>query len=110
MGGNTLNKKVFTILLVVFFTAIAAFHFTLNFSRRNGPPSNEWSKEVLISTGNIQSNPSLIRYKDNYIVAHSDGDKIKVLSVDKLGKKLEEKTFNANGAEPQSTNVLTEGK
>jgi hypothetical protein len=110
MGGNTVNKKVFTILLTIFFVAIAAFHFTLNFMKRNEPPSTEWSKEVLISTGNVQSNPSLIKYKDNYLVAHSDGDKIKVLSVDKLGKKLEEKTFNANGAEPLSTNILTDGK
>lgn len=110
MGGNTVNKKIFTILLTVFFVAIAAFHFTLNFNRRNEPPSAEWSKEVLISTGNVQSNPSLIKYKDNYAVAHSDGDKIKVLLVDKLGKMLEEKTFNANGAEPLSTNILTDGK
>jgi hypothetical protein len=110
MGGNTVNKKNFTILLTIFFVAIAAFHFALNFSRRNEPPSTEWSKEVLISTGNVQSNPSLIKYKDNYIVAHSDGDKIKVLLVDKLGKQLEEKTFNANGTEPLSTDILTDGK
>jgi hypothetical protein len=104
------NKKTFTILLVIFFAAIAAFHFTLNFSRRIQTPSEEWSKEVLISEGNVLSNPSLINYKNNFVVAHSDGDKIKILSVDKLGKKLNEKTFNAKGSEPLSTNVVTDGK
>jgi hypothetical protein len=110
MGGNTVNKKIFTILLTIFFVAITAFHFTLNFNKRNEPPSTEWSKEVLISTGKVQGNPSLIKFKGNYVVAHSDGDKIKVLLLDKLGKKLEENTFDANGAEPLSTSVLSEGK
>lgn len=105
-----MNKKTFTILLAACFIAIAAFHFALNFNRRNQPPSNVWSKEVLISSGNVQSNPSFIRYKDYYIVAHSDGDKIKILSVDSMGKKLNEKVFNAKGDEPLSTNVVTDGK
>jgi hypothetical protein len=104
------NKKSFTILLAAFFIAIAAFHFALNFDRRNNPPSGEWAKEVLISSGNVLSNPSLIKYEDKYIVAHSDGDKIKILSIDKLGNKLQEKQFKANGAEPLSTNAVTNGK
>ncbi len=105
-----MSKKIFTIFMVVFFAAIAVFHFTLNFNRRNEPPSKEWAKEVLISSGNVNSSPSLIRYKDNYIVVHSDGDKIKILSVDKMGKKISEKMFNANGQEALSTNVVTDGK
>lgn len=103
-------KKVFSILLAVFFIAIAGFHFTLNFSKRAEPPSYKWAKEVLISSGNLQSNPSLIKFKDNYIVVHSDSDKIKVISIDNNGKKLKEKTLNVNAPEPLSTSVVTDGK
>jgi hypothetical protein len=110
MGGSIMNKKVFTILLAGFFCVIAIFHFQINLNKRSQAPSKEWSKEVLISSGNVFGNPSLLKFKDNYIVAHGDGKNIKVIEVDKMGKKLNEKYFSARGVEPRSTSVLTDGK
>jgi hypothetical protein len=105
-----MTKKIFYLLILTCFIGIFAFHFTLNFNKRSEPPSNEWSKEVLVSSGNVGSNPALIKLNNNFILTHSDGNNIKILSIDNLGNKLNEKVFNSKGVDPYSTNVVTDGK
>jgi hypothetical protein len=110
LGVNIVNKKIFTILLTAFFVIIAVFHFQFNLNKRSQPPSENWSKEVLVSSGNLIGKPSILKFKDNYIVAHSDGNKIKVIVTDMMAAKINEKTFKVNGVDPLCTTALTDGK
>lgn len=105
-----MTKKIFYTLIIICFIGIFAFHFTINFNKRSEPPSSDWSKEVWISSGNVGSNPALIKLNNNFILTYSDGNNIKILSIDNLGNKLNEKVFNSKGIDPYSTNVVTDGK
>ena len=81
-----------------------------NLALRREPPSSKWAKEVLLSTGNIIDYPQLIMDNDRYIVAHIDGEMIKILAADNLGKKLIEKSFPAGGDMPINVHVVTNGE
>lgn len=60
------------------------------------PPSETWGKEVYLSKGKIKENVKIIRFKENYVVAHNDGDNLKVILTDKSGKALKENYLNIN--------------
>lgn len=105
-----MGKRVFGFIYIVFFVLILSFHYSLNFEKVSQPPSKEWSKESLISTGFVQSNPSAVKFNDKYAVMHSDGNKIKLLMIDSVGKKLKEKYFDAKTELPLATNLITDGK
>lgn len=103
-------KKTLIGLSVIMFIAIFSFHFYLNFKTRTAPPSQEWSKEVLLAEGSIQCNPRLIKYKDFYVVAYSDGKDIKILKIDSIGRKIEEKTLQVKQGTVKDIHILTDNK
>lgn len=86
-------KKTLISISLVLLILIFGFQFYLNFKLRVEPPSNEWSKEVLLAEGSIQCNPKLIKFKNNYIIAYGDGKNIRILKVDSVGRKIGEKTI-----------------
>lgn len=90
--------------------AIFCFHYSLNYKEAIKPPSEEWGKEVFLSQGNITEFPDIIEYKNNYVVAHQDGDIINVMLIDKLGKKIRESQFASSDSEPKDIDIITDGK
>ncbi|GLC32042.1 hypothetical protein [Clostridium omnivorum] len=86
-------KRALISISLILFILIFGVHFYFNFKTRIEPPSNEWSKEALLAEGSIQCSPKLIKFKDNYIVVYSDGKNIKVLKVNTIGIKTEEKSI-----------------
>lgn len=95
-----------TIVLVIF-----GYHYKLNYDVAIQPPSEKWAKEVLIHKGDIKGLPSMTKFKDNYIVAFSDGMNIKFISVDPLGKVLRESSIPVNTEVPQNINAfVNEGR
>lgn len=88
-----LNRILLSILCLIFVLAIG-FEYILSYKFRTQPPSEEWSKGVLISKGKVKNYPRVIRSGKNYVVTHDDGDKIKVLLIDSMGNKLNEKEFS----------------
>lgn len=105
-----MKRKSFYTAVILIFVCIFAFHYYLNYREAIKPPSEVWAKEVLISKGDINQCPALTGYNDNYIVAHQDGEDIKVVSVDKLGKVLKEINFKPDGKEPKDLGVFTDNK
>lgn len=103
-------KKTLIWVSVIIFIAIFSFHFYLNFKIRTAPPSQEWSKEVLLAEGSIECNPRLIKYKDFYVVAYSDGKYIKILKVDSIGRKIEEKTLPVKEGTVKDIHLLTDNQ
>ncbi len=99
-------KKLFTILFIFIFVSITIMQYRENLILRREPPSGEWAKEVLLSSGNITDYPQLIKYNDKYVVAHVDGDRIKILTSDNVGKKLSEKIFPARGELPRNVHIV----
>lgn len=96
-GGRNMKKlRKFAevgIILIMFF-AIIAFHYNYRLNIRKQPPSQKWAKETLISSGQVSTQVKAIKFQENYIVTHNDGGDIKLLLIDKLGNKLNEKTIN----------------
>lgn len=90
-----MKKRGFLITFIVLLVSILAYHYFYNFEVRIQPPSEQWSKEVLISKGNTNTNLKIIKLQQNYYVAHDDGSSVKVIKLDELGHKLKEKTFKA---------------
>lgn len=105
-----MKRKSFYIVAILIFVSIFSFHYYLNYREAIKPPSEVWAKEVLISKGDIKQYPALTEYNDNYIVIHQNGDNIKVITVDKLGKVLKKSNFKADGKEPRDLGVITDNK
>lgn len=105
-----MKKRTFIITLSFMFVAISIFQFSLNYKKRIKPPSTTWSKEVLISSGNITTSPNILKFNESYLVAHNDLGSIKLLSLDTLGIKNKEKTFSVGTGLPTGIEVFTDGK
>lgn len=75
------------------FIAICGYHYSYKLHMISKPPSDRWSKDVTISSGNITTDSAIEKLEETYIVAHNDGNNLKFITVDKTGKKLNEKTF-----------------
>lgn len=84
--------------------------YSENLKLRREPPSNKWSKEVLLASGNIVDYPQLIKYNEKYVVAYTDGETIYIMAVDNLGKKIIEKSFKVEGDIARSIHVVTDGE
>lgn len=103
-------KKTAVTLLIVTFIATFIFHLKLNFDDIVKPPSETWGKEVLISTGDLNTSPKIMRYKENYVVAHSDGDSFKIIIVDDLGRVLKQKKIDADKINSKTVGISTDEK
>jgi hypothetical protein len=103
-------KKILISLFIIIFVGITIMQYRENLALRREPPSGQWAKEVQLSSGNITDYPQLIKDEDRYIVAHIDGDMIKILAADNIGKKLIEKSFPAEGEAPRNVHVVTNGE
>lgn len=104
-----MKKYILPFLLCCIFIVTAGIQFYENYLFRSQPPSKEWSKDVTISKGEVKNTPKIIEYKDKYIVAHDDKDKIRIIMLDKLGKKLQEKVFSGRSEFILDLNLLTDG-
>ncbi|ERI91555.1 hypothetical protein HMPREF1982_03064 [Clostridiales bacterium oral taxon 876 str. F0540] len=104
-----MSKKLTFYLIILVFAAIFGYHLVLNINNTAQPPSQTWGKELLVSTGDDKTAAKIMGYKDNYIIAHNYENKIKILSVDKLGKKIKEQTFNAVNGKTRNVGLLTDG-
>lgn len=104
-----MRKYLLPFLLCLIFIMTTGVQFYENYLFRIQPPSEEWSKEVVISSGKVKNTPKIIKYRDMYIVAHDDRDKIKVISLDKMGKILGEKVFPGGDELLLDLNLLTDG-
>ncbi len=105
-----MSKKLGYYILISVFAVIFIYHLVININNTTQPPSPVWGKEVLVSTGDGKTSAKIMKYNENYIIAHNYGNKVKILSVNGLGKKLEEQSFNAVSGEPKSVGLLTDGK
>ncbi|MBZ9689741.1 hypothetical protein G9F72_026055 [Clostridium estertheticum] len=103
-----MRKKVFIIIFSFIFIAISIFQYSLNYKKRIKPPSSTWSKEVLISSGNITTAPNILKFNGNFLVAHNDNNTIKLLCLDTLGIKKSTKTFSAKTNLPTSIEIFTD--
>lgn len=105
-----MGKRIYRVLFLSIFVLILAFQFKLSYDLETQPPSKEWSKELLISHGNVRAYPKIIRINNNSLIAHDDGDKVKVMLIDEMGNKLKEASLNADDAMVRDLNLLYDGK
>lgn len=103
-----MKKRTFIIVLSFIFIAISIFQYSLNYKKRIKPPSSTWSKEVLLSSGDISTPPSILKFSGNFLVAHNDNSTIRLLCLDTLGRKNKEKTFPAGTSIPTSIEIFTD--
>lgn len=105
-------NKYFYIVMITIVLVIFGYHYKLNYNVAIQPPSEKWAKEVLIHKGDIKGFPSITKFKDDYIVAFSEGMSITLMSIDHLGKILKESSIPVNTEVPQNINIFVseEGK
>lgn len=112
--GKAKNIRVYIIIFVAMAVSILTMHYSFSYDLRKQPPSEEWSKEVLISDG-IQNEatkpyPRIINVDNNYIIAHQNGASVKLIKVDNLGKKIIDKSFNQDDDLIRYINLLNDDK
>ncbi len=80
---------VICILIVII---LFSFHTYININNRIKPPSDKWSKEVLLTESNITTPPKIIKYKNNYLMAYNNGSNVEIRETNDLGvtKKVTE--------------------
>lgn len=106
-----MKKSFFWIvfLLVIILTSI--FHYNLNYNIRILPPSDEWSKEVEVSSAKkIKTYPKMLQFNENTTIAHQDGETIKVIQLDSKGQKIKEKVIQGEDLFIKYVNLLKDDK
>jgi hypothetical protein len=103
-----MKKRVFLIIFSFMFIAISIFQYSFNYKKRIKPPSPTWSKEVLISSGKINTAPSILKFNGDFLVAHNDNSNIKILSLDTLGREKNAKFFPTKTTLPTKIEIFTD--
>lgn len=106
------SMGIFIVIFAVMAVSILAMHYSLNLNLRKQPPSEEWSKEVLVSSG-MQNEatkpyPRVIKVNNNYIIAHQNEAAIKLVRVDELGKQIAEKAYTQDDNLIKYINLLSD--
>lgn len=103
-----MKKKILLGYLIIAVLAIL-MHYKTIYDEIITPPSNKWAKEIEISKAKSKSYPKVIKIKENYLVAFDDGNEIKLVTIDKLGNKLNEKSINAMDEMVRNLSLITDG-
>ncbi|WP_291569136.1 MULTISPECIES: hypothetical protein [unclassified Clostridium] len=90
------TKKIYSIIIGIMLISILIFQYVINVNLYKNPPSDRWSKEVQIGKGDIKNNPVLIKDDDKIIVGYENKDQLCLVATDRVGKKLNEKSYNVN--------------
>jgi len=53
-----------------------------------------------------RNNPCTAKYKDNYLVAFNEGDNMKVITIDAVGKVLNQNSFSLKGEVPHEMHIF----
>jgi hypothetical protein len=106
------GAMVFVIIFVVMAISILTMHYFNSYNLRKLPPSEEWSKEVLVSKG-VQNEatkpyPRIIKVNNNHIIAHQNGASVKLIKTDNLGNRLVEKSFDQKDDLIKYINLLSD--
>lgn len=105
-----MKKWVFPIVFISIFVVTLACHYRLNYNIRTAPPSEEWSKDVTVSSGKINSYPKILHFNGGSIIAHEDNDTIKLVKINQLGEKTKEKVLPGEDTLLRYLNLMTDGK
>ncbi len=100
------QTKIFLSIFLVIAIFITGWHYFRNFNLRNKVPSKDWSKEVMISSGDINTYNKIIKYKNGILAAHDTNNKIKIVYTDLTGKKIREAVFNSEGYNVNNINIV----
>ena len=101
-----MKNKTYILIFILLFFAIIGFQYSVEYNIRSRPPSESWSKEVYLSKGNIISFPKIIKSDKNNILAFNDGEMLRLVLTDDLGKKINEKSFQTNDDLVKEVNLL----
>lgn len=104
-----MKKWVFPVIFISIFVFTFGWHYNLNYKIRIAPPSEEWSKDVTVSSGKIKSYPKIIHINGGSIIAHEDNDSIKLVKINQLGQKISEKVLPGEDTLLRYLNLLTDG-
>lgn len=105
-----MKKSIILIVLLLIFIGVCGVHFNRHYLFRIQTPSNEWSKEIVISHGKITQPPKIIEYKGGYIIVHEDENRVKLIEIDKAGNIIIEKCIEKENKYINDINLLTNGE
>ncbi|MCX7903471.1 MAG: hypothetical protein N2486_03060 [Caloramator sp.] len=104
-----MKKKIILGYLIIAFLAIF-LHYKNIYDEIITPPSNKWAKEIEISKARLKSYPKVLKMKENYLIAFDDAQNIDLVTIDKLGNRINEKSINAMDEMVRNLSLITDGK
>lgn len=106
-----MKKKFFWAIFLFIIILTSIFHYNLNYNIRVLPPSDEWSKEVEVSSAKkIKTYPKILKFNEKTIIAHQDGEMIKVIQLDSKGQKIKERVIQGEDIFIKYVNLLKDDK
>ncbi|MDF2674574.1 MAG: hypothetical protein K0R09_2842, partial [Clostridiales bacterium] len=107
-----MKKHVFSIAFIIMFVGILVFQYNESYKFRIEPPSEEWSKEVLIGSVDegIKTYPKILDFSDgSNLIVYQNGENLKAEVIDKLGKKKNELVIPVGDKFIKSLNLISDG-
>lgn len=108
-----MKKYVFVFIFSILFVGIILFQYSENYKFRIKPPSNAWSKELLLGSvdGSIKTYPRMMEFVDeSYLIAYQNGEDISLQVVDKLGRKKNEIVIPVGDKFIRNINLVGDGE
>jgi hypothetical protein len=107
--GQVNMKKIISIpIYLTIFMAISVYLYSNFIQTFKQPPSDVWSKEVLIGkiSDNTELYPRIMNVGENVLVAYQDGGSIKLIMTDKLGQVIKNADFTTDDKIVKCLNML----
>lgn len=105
-----MKKWLFWIIFLLIIITTLIFQYNFNYKIRILPPSDKWSKEVEVSSAKLRTYPKMLEFNENIIIAHQDGETIKVIKLDSKGQKIKEKVIPGEDTFVKYINLLKDEK
>ncbi|MDF2880922.1 MAG: hypothetical protein K0R54_1479 [Clostridiaceae bacterium] len=104
-----MKKNAFKVMCILIIVLLFSIHTYININNRIKPPSEKWSKEVLITESNITTPPKIIKYKNKYLIAYNDGSNVKIRQTNDLGVTEKVTEIKSQFKNINNLNLITDG-
>ena len=90
------KSKILAINTILLIVIILVFNFINSYSIKKQPPSQRWSKEVVVGNGIANDRPRIIVEDNRILIAYETSDSIVITSTELDGKVMDTKEYKIN--------------
>lgn len=90
------RKRTYIVGLVIILACILFFTYKVNLNNYKSPPSDRWSKEVIVGDGQVKNTPSIIKKDNKVIIGYDDGNKLRLTVTNEVGDIENEQSYEVD--------------